>query len=95
MSLHRGCVLVYYYTMNFLSPLSKFLLLLQLPLELEDHADLLLVDSLSCGVVGRWGEGGGGEGGLDGLHPRLHPVQLGGLVVQQGRPLGAVAQGVL
>ena len=51
------------------SPLCEFLLLLELPLQLDDHANLLLVDRLPArlrlvarGVVG---QRGGGEGGLD------------------------------
>ena len=53
------------------SPLCEFLLLLELPLQLDDHANLLLVDRLPArlrlvarGVVG---QRGGGEGGLDSL----------------------------
>ena len=52
------------------SPLCEFFLFLQLPLQLDNHPDLLLVDRLPVGVggVGRVvDQGGGGEGGLDGL----------------------------
>ena len=52
-----------------ISPLCEFLLLLQLPLQLDNHSNLLLVDRLpGVGGIGRVvGKGGGGEGGLDGL----------------------------
>ena len=54
-----------------ISPLCEFLLLLQLPLQLDNHPDLLLVDRLPVGVGGVAGrvvdQGGGGERGLDGL----------------------------